>query len=85
MMTQCSFCGNTHLKKTVTEYTYRREGAYMIFQNVPAIQCEFCGEKYFDVKTLKRIENEFIAVKNGTRQAKEIRVPVEDFSQLGVA
>lgn len=85
MMQQCSFCGNKHLKKTVTEYTYRHDGAYMIFQNVPAVQCEFCGEKYFDSKTLKRIESEFTAVKNGTRQTEEIRVPIEDFSQLDVA
>ncbi len=84
-MQQCSFCGNKHLKTTVTEYTYRQNGAYMIFQNVPAIQCEFCGEKYFDANTLKRIESEFIAVKNGTRHTKEIRVPIEDFSALDVA
>jgi len=84
-MKSCSFCGNENIKTTQSEYTYRKDGAYMIFQNVPALQCEFCGEKYFSSKTLKQIEKEFIAVQNGKKIEREIRVPVEDFSQLEVA
>jgi len=57
----------------------------MIFKNVPCSQCEYCGEKYFDAKVLKQIENEFIAVQNGKKAPKEILVPLEDFSKLDVA
>ena len=54
----------------------------MIFQNVPALQCEFCGEKYFEAKVLKQIEKEFIAIQNGKKVSKEISVAVEDFGKL---
>ena len=84
-MEQCSFCGNTRLKPVTTEYTYRHDGQYMIFHNVPALQCEYCGEKYFDSQTLKQIENEFMAVQDGKKTTREIRVPVEDFANLSVA
>jgi len=54
----------------------------MIFHNVPAIVCEYCGEKYFEAKVLKQIEDEFIAVEEGKKRAKEISVAVEDFDKL---
>ena len=84
-MKVCSFCGNKNIKNTLTEYTYRHKGKYMIFNNVPAQQCEFCGEKYFESKVLRKIENEFFAVINGKKVTKGIRVPVEDFSSVEVA
>jgi len=84
-METCNFCGNTHIQSILTEYTYRHNGKYMIFHNVPALQCEFCGEKYFEAKVLKQIEKEFFAVQNGKKASEEIRVPVEDFNQLDVA
>ena len=84
-MEKCNFCGNKNIKHTLSEYTYRHNGMYMIFNNVPAEQCEFCGEKYYESKVLKKIENEFNAVMNGKKVSKEIRVPVEDFSSLEVA
>ena len=84
-MEQCSFCGNKNLKNTLTDYTYRHGSDYMIFHNVPAVQCEYCGEKYYTSRTLKQIEAEYQSIKSGAKTAKEIRVPVEDFSQLDVA
>ncbi|MCH9740359.1 MAG: type II toxin-antitoxin system MqsA family antitoxin [Epsilonproteobacteria bacterium] len=84
-MESCSFCGNKNIKNTITEYTYRHNGNYMIFHNVPSLQCEFCGEKYFESKVLKQIEKEFLAVQNGEKVTEEIRVPIEDFSRLDVA
>ncbi len=82
MIKNCSFCGNKNIKKTLVEYTYKHDEKYMIFHNVPALQCEYCGEKYFDAKVLKQIENEFLAVQNGKKSTKEISVPVEDFDKL---
>ena len=82
MMQNCSFCGNENIKKSLVEYTYKHDGKYMIFHNVPALQCEYCGEKYFDAKVLKQIEKEFVAVQNGKKVSKEISVAVEDFDKL---
>ena len=82
MMKDCSFCGNQNIKSTRVEYTYKHDGKYMIFQNVPAFQCEYCGEKYFEAKVLKQIENEFVSVQLGKKTAKEISVAVGDFDKL---
>jgi len=82
MIKSCSFCGNKNIKDTLVEYTYKHDGKYMIFKNVPALQCEFCGEKYFEAKVLKQIEKEFIAIQNGKKVSKEISVAVEDFGKL---
>ena len=82
MMQNCSFCGNENIKNSLVEYTYKHDGKYMIFHNVPALQCEYCGEKYFEAKVLKQIEKEFVAVQNGKKVSKEISVAVEDFDKL---
>ncbi len=84
-MKDCSFCGNKNIKNTLTEYTYEHNGKYMIFHNVPSLECEYCGEKYFEAKVLKEIEREFIAVQNGKEIEEKIIVPVEDFNMIGVA
>lgn len=81
----CSFCGNKNIKKTVSEYTYKHNGNYMIFSNVPSLECEYCGEKYYDAKVLKKIEQEFQAVVSGKKTSKTISVPVEDYSEVEVA
>jgi len=82
MMQSCSFCKNKNIKNTKVEYTYKHDGKYMIFHNVPALQCEYCGEKYFEAKVLKQIEKEFISVQLGKKTPKEISVAVEDFDKL---
>ncbi len=84
-MNDCTFCGNKNIKSVLTEYTYKHNGNYMIFHNVPAFQCEYCGEKYFEAKVLKQIEKEFIAVQNGKVVEERIVVPVENFDTIGVA
>jgi YgiT-type zinc finger domain-containing protein len=81
-MKNCSFCGNKNLQKTLSEYTYKHNNNYMIFNNVPALKCEFCKEKYYEAKILKQIEKEFFAVQNGKEVSKKISVPVEDFSEV---
>jgi YgiT-type zinc finger domain-containing protein len=82
MIQSCSFCGNKNIKNTQVEYTYKHDGKYMIFHNVPALQCEFCGEKYFEANILKKIEEQFISIQNGKKASSEISVAVEDFDKL---
>ena len=77
--------GNKHIKHCFTEYTYKKDGHYLIINNVPCLQCEFCGEKYFEAKVLKQIEKEFFAIQNGKKTLQEISVPVEEFSKLQFA
>lgn len=76
----CSFCGNRNVREAVVQYVYRRDGRFLIVNNVPCEKCEYCGEQYFRADTLKRIEREFDAVHlRGKRASAEIRVPVEQF------
>ena len=84
-MKSCNFCGNKHIKQALTEYTYKKEEHYLIVNNVPCYQCEYCGEKYFEAKVVKQIEKEFFAIQNGKKIPQEISVPVEDFCKLQVA
>lgn len=54
----------------------------MIFKNVPALACQYCKETYYDAKVLKKIEKEFQSVMNGKKVSQEIRVPIEDYSEV---
>ncbi len=82
-MNNCSFCGNKNLKQSKTEYTYKHNGKYLLINKVPCIQCEYCGEKYFEAKVLKQIETEFSNIYSGKKKInKEIIMPTENFSEV---
>ena len=85
-MEQCNFCGHKETNTTTTQYTYKRDGKYLIVDNVPCEQCTFCGEAYFEAKVLKKIEAEFEAIHSGRKKAKrEVTVPLEGFMELDAA
>jgi hypothetical protein len=51
--------------------------------NVPCEECEYCGEQYFKVEVLKKIENEFNDIYSLGKKAKsEMKVPVEEFVDI---
>jgi len=81
MEKKCNFCGNKNIKQSRSDYIYRHNNDMMIFKNVPCEICEFCGEKYYDVQVLKKIENSFIDTVVNARKnpQKTITVPVEEF------
>lgn len=80
MKKKCNFCGNKNFKEMKVQYIYRHDGQFLIVNDVPCEQCEYCGEQYFKVEVLKRIEEDFNQVYSNRRKAeKEIRVPVEKF------
>ncbi len=82
-MNSCSFCGNKTLKNVKTDYTYKLDDKYLFVKNVPSVQCEYCGEKYFEAKVLKKIEKDFFDIYDGKKKAiKEIVVPTEDFEMV---
>jgi YgiT-type zinc finger domain-containing protein len=82
-MKHCNFCGNRNFKYTQTEYTYKHNGKYLLIESVPCQQCEYCGEKYFEAKVLKQIENEFSNIYSGGKKVnREIIIPTESFSEI---
>ena len=79
----CSFCGNKNFNEITTQYTYKRDGKFMIVDDVPCERCEYCGEQYFKAKILKAIENEFDAIYSKRKKAtRTITIPVESYSEL---
>lgn len=79
----CSFCGNTDFTAKSVDYIYRRGEKMLIVNQVPCTECTFCGERYYEADVLVKIESDFEAIENGTREAqKRLSVPVEDFSRL---
>ena len=86
MSSKCHFCGNTNFKETTVKYTYSQNDKYLIVDNVPCKQCEYCGEQYFKAKVLKTIEREFNEVHlHGKVVRHEIRVPMEEFNEIAPA
>ena len=83
MTDKCSFCGNEEFKHVSTQYIYQRNGSLMIVDDVPTLVCAYCGEKYYEVNTLKQIESRFKAIyQDGQPPVKQISVPFESWDML---
>ena len=84
MQDVCSFCGNAGFKSKLVDYVYRRGDKMLVVQGVPCTECTYCGDRYYEAGVLVRIESDFEAIENGTREVtKRLSVPVEEFSRLG--
>ncbi len=85
-MDSCTFCGNKNFNEITTQYTYKRDGKFMLVDDVPCVRCEFCGEQYFEARILKEIESEFNAIYSKKKVAKRhITIPVESYAELAMA
>ncbi len=83
MNTKCNFCGNKNFKNTKAQYIYRHDNQFLIVNDVPCEQCEYCGEQYFEGKVLRSIEEEFQNIYlQGKKPTEEITVPIEQFPKL---
>jgi len=82
-MNICHFCGNKNFEDTKVQYTYKRDNKYIIVDEVPCEQCEFCGEQYFEASVLKNIEEEFNAVHlKGKIIKNKVIIPVEMYTEI---
>ncbi|MBF0176445.1 MAG: type II toxin-antitoxin system MqsA family antitoxin [Magnetococcales bacterium] len=83
MAGKCPFCGHRHMVARQVEYLYRFGERFMVVTDVPCLECEFCGERYFESTVLKRIEADFHAIQStGKKPMRTIQVPVEAYSSL---
>ena len=83
MSNKCHFCGNAGFKETTVKYTYTHNNKYLIVDDVPCKQCEYCGEQYFKADVLKSIEHEFNEVHfHGKVASHEITVPMEQYKEI---
>ena len=79
----CSFCGNKNFRIKKVQYIYRHDGKFLIVNDVPCEECEYCGEQYFKADVLKKIENDFMEIHSIGRKPKQlIQIPIEEFAEL---
>jgi len=85
MSDSCVFCGHKHLDKKTTRYIYQKKKDLLVVENVPCLECAFCGEQYFDAVVLQKIENDFNAILNDKKQPLNfMKVAIEDFALLNL-
>ncbi|MFH1860126.1 MAG: YgiT-type zinc finger protein [bacterium] len=81
----CNLCGNRNFKSKQVQYIYKNNNRFLIVDDVPCEECEYCGEQYFKSHILKKIEEDFLSVYSGNKKSKKmITVPVEEFATLTV-
>ena len=83
MIKFCNFCGNKNFREEHIQYIYKHDNQFLVVDNVPCEECEYCGEQYFKAEVLKRIEEDFRAIYlSGKKAKKEIMVPVQEFAEI---
>jgi len=79
----CNFCGNKSFRKKNIQYIYKHNDQFLVVNNVPCEECEYCGEQYFEAEVLKKIEKSFKDIYlAGKKSKKEVKVPVEEYVEI---
>lgn len=66
-----------------TRYIYHRGDRFLVVNDVPCLECDYCGEEYFEATVLKKIEGDFRDIEAAhKRPQRVIEVPVEDFAAI---
>ncbi|MTW22737.1 YgiT-type zinc finger protein [Allochromatium palmeri] len=80
MAEQCSFCGNTHLTPKTTRYIHQQNGELLFVEQVPCLECDYCGEQYFEIDVLKQIEADHRAIVEHRKSPRRfVQVAVQEF------
>lgn len=83
MVEKCPFCSNTQMTSKRTRYIYHHGDRFMIVNDVPCLECDYCGEEYFEAAVLKKIECDFQDIEAATKRPQQvIEVAVEDFAAI---
>lgn len=83
MSQHCAFCGHKHLSAKTTRYIHQQADELLIVDEVPCLECDYCGEQYFDAAVLKKIEAEHTAIVQHRKQPQAVKpVAVESFTVL---
>lgn len=74
-MDECVFCNGTVEEKTVN-FDFRWGDGLVLFENVPALVCTQCGEKYFLNETSHRMKEMAKSALRKEIKVREVSVPV---------
>ncbi|MEW6103781.1 MAG: YgiT-type zinc finger protein [bacterium] len=82
-MKVCNFCGNKNFRGRYVQYIYKHNDRFLVVNNVPCEECEYCQEQYFSAETLRKIEEDFNAVYlSGKKAKRETILPIEEFIEI---
>ena len=73
---KCYLCSGEMKEELVTITRYRK-GSYYLLEDVPAMVCEQCGEKWFSMKTVINMDE--LMEKPLESDERFITVPVRNF------
>lgn len=75
IMEKCFFCKGTLEVKTVN-FDFRWGESLVLFENVPALVCQQCGEKYFSNEVSHRMKEMAKSAIKKEIKVRELCVPV---------
>lgn len=73
---RCYFCHGGPVVEGTTYHVSRMNGRLVEVEDVPCDICQQCGEKYFEPKTIRKLE-QIIKLKSKVREY--IRLPVYSY------
>lgn len=74
-MDRCFYCKGT-LKEKSVNFDLRWGDSLVLFENVPALACQQCGEKYFSGETSQRMKDMAKKAAKKELKGREVCVPV---------
>lgn len=78
-MNKCYFCKTGELKKKKVDIIRYWGNELIALNEVPALVCQQCGEKYFDAKVSKKIDERIQGALKRKASIEKIDVPVVQF------
>ena len=52
----CMYCKDNSYKETTTTHVVNYKNCIIVIKNVPCLECEQCGEKYYSDEVAEKIE-----------------------------
>jgi YgiT-type zinc finger domain-containing protein len=78
---QCPQCGGVHLARHLVKSTFWHDDRLVLVEDIPAIVCADCGERFFDDATATLIDLMHGDGFPAERAMHHIEVPVFSFAQ----
>lgn len=64
----CMYCKNDTYKEVTTTHVVNYENCIIVIKNVPCLECEQCGEKYYTDEVAERIEKIVESLKQAAQE-----------------
>ncbi|MCD8132571.1 MAG: type II toxin-antitoxin system MqsA family antitoxin [Clostridiales bacterium] len=54
---KCASCQHGNMRESTTAYFAQLNNCYVIIENVPCMECEQCGDKYYTASVAQKIDD----------------------------